>query len=136
MAAMTAPRCTSVLIVEDLADVAETTAELLSLCGFQAAVAPNGAAAIQMAVADRPDVLLLDLWLPDIHGVEVARRVRLQTGKQPKIVALTGQSSVAERNAAKEAGVDVFLVKPVSPEMLLEALAVHPASSAEPGHAA
>jgi DNA-binding response OmpR family regulator len=115
----------SVLIVEDQPDVAESTAELLSLCGCETHIACGGEAALDLAATCKPfDLVILDLFLPGINGWEVARRVRkLTAGKQPFIIAMTGYSSEEARCHSAEAGIDIHLIKPVGPRVLIRLLA-------------
>src|SRR5207244_1073705 len=80
-----------VLIVEDHADTAATTAMLLRLCGHDCQIAPSGEAALQAVATYQPDVVLLDIGLPGLNGLEVARRLREQAGcRRPFLIAITG----------------------------------------------
>ena len=81
-----------VLLVEDHADCAESMALLLSMHGHDVRVARDGQAALDEAVADQPDVVLLDIGLPgSMDGYEVAKRLQEQTvQKKPLLIALTG----------------------------------------------
>src|SRR5258708_7691026 len=87
-----------VLVVEDNRDCADSTALLLRLAGHEAEVAPDGASALRAAAARQPDVVLLDLGLPDMTGWEVARRLKALAGRKgPFIVAVTGWSGEKDR---------------------------------------
>jgi DNA-binding response OmpR family regulator len=114
----------SVLVVEDEDDGADSLAELLGLFGFRVVVARTGASALAAAEADPPDVVLLDIRLPDIDGWEVARRMREMAsgGRQPVVVAVTGCGSDADRWRSADAGVDLHWVKPAEPAALLATL--------------
>jgi DNA-binding response OmpR family regulator len=108
-----------VLLVDDAVELAEGLALLLRVDGHDVRVALNGVDALEAAAAFRPEVVVLDLGLPDLGGVEVARRLRLE-GARPRLVALTG--AVEEAGAA--AGLfDHFLVKPVEPGELRRVVA-------------
>jgi signal transduction histidine kinase len=108
-----------VLVIEDNPDVADTLAEWLKGMGHHVWLATSGPDGVDMVSKNRPDLVLCDLGLPDMDGVEVCRRVRsLDLGKQPKIVALTGWGREADRRRTKEAGFDEHLVKPVEVERL------------------
>jgi two-component system OmpR family response regulator len=108
-----------VLIVEDLKDTADSTAELLTLFGHGVRVAPCGADALRQSAAATPDVILLDIGLPGMCGWEVAMRVRRQIiGKQPLIVAVTGRGTECDRWNSALAGIDMHLIKPVEPATL------------------
>jgi len=85
------PTSLAVLVVDDVADAASSAAELLGLYGFTARTAGCGAEALASIAADPPDVVLLDIQLPDVNGWEVARRIRRGAGaKQPVVIAVTG----------------------------------------------
>ncbi|WP_439628934.1 response regulator [Gemmata sp.] len=114
----------SVLVVEDSADTAQSTADLLSMCGCRARVADGGPAGLRAAGEEVPDVVLLDIGLPGMDGWEVARRMRhAARGKQPLIVAVTGRGTDGDRDRSADAGIDLHLVKPVAPAALVLLLA-------------
>jgi two-component system, OmpR family, response regulator len=115
----------SILVVEDEEDGANSLAELLGLFGYRVAVARTGTAALLAAEMDRPDVVLLDIRLPDIDGWEVARRMRdtATGGPQPVVVAITGSSTEADQWRSVDAGIDLHWVKPADPATLLATLA-------------
>jgi two-component system, OmpR family, response regulator len=114
----------SVLVVEDLEDAAQSTAELLTLCGHAVRVAVCGPDALAAVAAEVPDVVLLDIGLPGMSGWEVAERLRRQaTDKQPVVVAVTGYGSESDRWHSADAGVDMHLTKPADPSALIGFLA-------------
>jgi PAS domain S-box-containing protein len=115
-----------VLVVEDNVDAAEMLQILLELDGHQVSVAHDGHAAIAMAHALRPDVVLCDLGLPGIDGFEVARRLRRDTDPivaAMPLVALTGYARREDRNRATEAGFTRHLAKPADPDALRRVVA-------------
>ncbi|HEX7637279.1 MAG TPA: ATP-binding protein, partial [Burkholderiaceae bacterium] len=113
-----------VLVVEDNADVAETTAMLLSLSGHEVVRAKDGLQALQVAAEFAPEVVLLDIGLPLMDGYEVARRLRrLPQTEGARLVALTGYGQQADRQRGREAGFDSHLLKPVDPDALRAVLA-------------
>jgi signal transduction histidine kinase/ActR/RegA family two-component response regulator len=117
------PDATHVLIVDDNVDASEGLAVWLGLHGFATQQAHCGDEGLRMALDGRPDVVLLDLGLPQIDGFEVARRIRGDSAHRPVLVAMTGFGSAADRKRAASAGFDHFLVKPVdfdALKMLLE----------------
>jgi len=118
-------RTLSVLVVEDEEDGANSLSELLQLFGYRVAVARTGAAALLAAETDPPDVVLLDIRLPDIDGWEVARRMRETAtgGPQPVVVAVTGCGTEADQWRSADAGIDLHWVKPADPATLLATLA-------------
>ncbi|PYN36097.1 MAG: hypothetical protein DME01_09930 [Candidatus Rokuibacteriota bacterium] len=117
----------SILIVEDNADAAEVLRMALELNGHHVRTASNGRQGIEQALAEPPDVALVDIGLPDIDGYEVGRMVRDQPGGgSVYLVALTGHSASADRDRALRSGFDSYLVKPVGPDALREVIAQAP----------
>jgi CheY-like chemotaxis protein len=109
-----------ILVIEDVDDSRNVYAELFGLMGFRVATARDGEAGIATARDQKPDVILLDLGLPDVDGCEVARRLRADPETRAiSIVALTGQVSGESRSRAFCAGVDAFLAKPCRPDEVL-----------------
>jgi PAS domain S-box-containing protein len=113
-----------VLVVDDNRDAVESMALLLGLWGHEVTTAGEGTAALDRALSQRPDVVLLDIGLPGIDGYEVARRIRANPATSKTIlVAMTGYGQAEDRQRAHEAGFTLHLVKPVEPEALQRALA-------------
>jgi signal transduction histidine kinase/ActR/RegA family two-component response regulator len=111
-------RSLRVLVVDDCVDAAESLAVLLNLWGHEVHVAHDGTAALEVAAACRPEVVLLDLGLPGMDGYEVARRLRARPGPCPLLVALTGYARAGDRRRTREAGFHEHLAKPVDLEAL------------------
>ena len=113
-----------VLIVEDNRDARTTLRMLLTLAhGHRVLEAEEGPGAIQLALDERPDVALIDLGLPGLDGVEVARRIRAVLGRDEIVlVALTGYGDHEDRVRTEEAGFDKHFVKPVDIEALAKLL--------------
>ena len=111
-------RARDVLIVEDNADQARTLCVFLSLKGHRLHVAANGAAALEAARRMRPDVVLLDLGLPGLDGIEVARRLREEHGASMRIIAITAYGGEGVRRQTEEAGCELHLVKPADPRFI------------------
>ncbi|MDB4950516.1 MAG: two component transcriptional regulator, winged helix family [Gemmatimonadetes bacterium] len=110
-----------VLLVEDDAAIRGAFTLLLRECGYRVDSAATGGEALSLAAAVRPDVVVLDLGLPDANGVDVARA--LCAGPRPMpIVALTGRAFDDDRDAALQAGCSLYLVKPVATRDLLGAI--------------
>jgi signal transduction histidine kinase len=113
-----------ILIVDDNADAADSLAMLLQLDGHQTLAVYNSSDAIEQAQSFRPDIMLLDIGLPEMNGYEVARRLRSRPElSQIRLIALTGYGQAADRAHAQAAGFDAHLMKPVEPEELTRALA-------------
>jgi CheY-like chemotaxis protein len=105
---------TRVLVVEDNPDGLETLMALLDMLGFEVAGAADGAQAIAKAAEFRPAVVLLDLGLPVIDGIEVCRQLRADPRHDRLfIAALTGWGADGDRRRTAEAGFDAHLTKPV-----------------------
>jgi PAS domain S-box-containing protein len=117
----------SVLVVDDNQDAAESLAMLLRTAGAAVHVAHDGPAAIAEFERSEPDVVLLDIGMPDMDGCEVARRLReISPADRVALVALTGWGQDEDRRRVREAGFDHHLVKPVdlaSLQSLLTSLA-------------
>jgi CheY-like chemotaxis protein len=112
-----------ILIVEDDDDSREMLVELIGMLGHRATGAPNANDALRVAHDEQPDVVLIDIGLPDVSGVDFAKRLRASpNGANMRLVALTGYSDSATRQLAAEAGFDDFVVKPFSTENLASLL--------------
>ncbi len=112
-----------VLIIEDDEDGRETLRLLLELQGHDVDVAATGRQGATLALETRPDVVLVDIGLPDVDGYAVAREIRARAPVAPLLVALTGYGASADRQQALEAGFDAHLVKPIEPGTLARLLA-------------
>ena len=112
-----------VLVVEDETLIATVLQRELSRIGFDVTVCGTGAEAQRLAVTGNPDVMLLDLTLPDMNGMDVARKLRM-TSDVP-IIMVTARSQETERIAGLEIGADDYIVKPFSvPELIARMRAV------------
>ena len=108
-----------VLIVDDNRDAADSLAALVGLAGHDVRVVHDGPAALTVAEAFRPEVVLLDIGLPGMSGYEVARRLRgLPPTAGAVLAALTGYGQDEDRRQSREAGIDHHLVKPPDPDAL------------------
>src|SRR5215510_16402553 len=106
------PMLHRVLIVDDYPDAAEIASMLLELLGHECRHAETGHAALIEAKRFDPDVVILDIGLPDLSGYDVARALRQRSGSRPYLVALTGWGQPLDRARAFEAGFDTHLLKP------------------------
>jgi|JI10StandDraft_1071094.scaffolds.fasta_scaffold261733_2 signal transduction histidine kinase len=108
-----------VVIVEDNDDIAETMCDLLSDLGYEVKSARNGPDGVALTKESTPNVVLCDIGLPGMDGMEVCRAIRaLPLAPQPIMVALTGWGREDDRRRTKEAGFDHHLVKPVTSSVL------------------
>ncbi len=108
-----------VLVVDDEPTIAEVVARYLERAGYQTAVAATGDAALAMASGRRPDVVVLDLMLPDIDGLEVMRRLRQADRQRTAIILLTARGEESDRVVGLRLGADDYVVKPFSPAELV-----------------
>ena len=111
------------VVCDDAPDLRDLVADLLRLRGHDVSVVGDGPTAIELIVAEKPDVALIDIGLPDMDGYEVARSIRRQlTDYKPRLIAMTGYGQASDRAAAFEAGFDAHIVKPASADKILRAL--------------
>lgn len=129
-----APSGTRILVVDDNVDSAQMLQALLEAEGHTVAIAHDGAGALASLAAYRPDVVFLDIGLPDISGYEVALRARAAglLDARTLLVALTGWSDERARARSTAAGIDHHLNKPVALDDLLTLLHAHAGRGAEP----
>lgn len=100
--------------------------ELIEMRGHVACIVPDGQAAVDRWSTESFDVILMDLQMPRMNGIEAARRIReleSGTGKSTPIVALTANSGTAEQQSCLEAGINAFLSKPLDPDLLFPLVA-------------
>jgi two-component system, sensor histidine kinase len=121
-AAPASPAARRILIVEDNRDAREMLRTMLELDGHTVVQAGDGLSAIRLAVETVPDVVLMDIGLPELDGFEVARRIRARLGASIRLVALSGYGDPEARDQARRAGFDAHLVKPVAPDELTRLL--------------
>jgi PAS domain S-box-containing protein len=106
-----------ILIVDDNVDAANSLAEMLQIDGHATEVAYTGKDALALSLAQHPDIVLLDIGLPDMNGYEVAAHMRPKLGSV-QLIALTGYGQSDDIRRATEAGFDAHLIKPVDFEEL------------------
>lgn len=110
-----------ILVVDDNADLAQATAQLLSLHGYEVRTAYDGPSALEAAVHFAPHVCVLDIGLPVMDGYEVARRLR-QCVLDLRLIAISGYGRDGDQRRSQEAGFDAHLVKPVDWNGLMSAM--------------
>jgi CheY-like chemotaxis protein len=119
-----APGALRVMVVDDNDDAAQMLAALLEVQGHAVCIEYDGKGALERARRERPDVLLLDIGLPDMDGYELARRLRSQPENAgATLAALTGYGQSQDRQEAEQAGFDHYLVKPADMAQVNEVLA-------------
>jgi len=113
-----------IVVVEDHADARAALEMVLHLDGHRVRTVGDGREAVEVILAEQPDVALIDIGLPGIDGHEVARRLRAAPeGRDLVLVALTGYGRPDDARRALEAGFDAHLVKPVDVDELSRVLA-------------
>jgi DNA-binding response OmpR family regulator len=125
---------TTVLIVDDEANLVELVKGYLEREGFSVATAPDGPAGVDAARSVRPDVVVLDLMLPGFDGFEVCRRLRQFTDAY--VLMLTARGEEIDRIVGLEVGADDYLTKPFSPRELVarvKAMLRRPRTAAQSG---
>ena len=119
---MTTPQKT-VLIIEDEADAAELFAEMMRVSGFRVLKTSSSAPAVSMMSAEKPDVVLLDIMMPDISGLEILRQMRADPELlNIPVVVVSAKSMPADIKNGMEAGASTYLTKPVGFLELKEAV--------------
>jgi signal transduction histidine kinase len=117
------PEHRRILVADDNLDALESLAALLALNGHEVHRAQDGTAALQAAIRHRPEVIFLDIGMPQMDGYEVARRIRAhEWGKGMLLIAVTGWGQESDRQRSFESGFDFHLVKPVDLEKLNQLL--------------
>jgi CheY-like chemotaxis protein len=115
----TAVELLRVLVVDDYRASADTMAMLVDVWGHDVRRTYEGPTGLALAAAYQPDVLLLDILMPGMTGLEVARHVRQQARLNDCfIIAVTGRTDAGHRLQCEEVGIDLFLIKPVAPSIL------------------
>jgi two-component system CheB/CheR fusion protein len=112
-----------VLVVEDNLDSVHSMAMLVKMMGHEVQFAINGFAALDIARSFRPDVVLLDIGLPDLNGCEIARQLKWEEAlKDTRFIAISALPAQQYREAALEAGCHEFHPKPIDPRVLEDLL--------------
>lgn len=110
-----------ILVVDDNRDAADSLAAILRVEGHEARAAYSGAEAVLTAEEMKPDVVLLDIQMPEMSGYDVARALRdYRRGLRTLIVAVTAYGQESDKLAARQAGFHHHITKPVDPARVLE----------------
>ena len=116
----TAPNNTKILIVDDDPDIVELIRYNTTNAGYQVFMANDGLAALAVAEEERPDLILLDIMMPKMDGVEVCQRLRADEKFDNTIIAfLTARSEDYSQVAALDYGGDDYITKPILPKVLM-----------------
>jgi len=112
-----------VLLVDDEEEFVTALAERLELRGFEASVATNGGDALKRIDADEPDLVVLDVLMPGLGGLDVLDQIR-KTDPQIKVILLTGRGSAEEDDQSVPLGAFDYLIKPVNIDDLIQKMRV------------
>jgi DNA-binding response OmpR family regulator len=113
-----------ILIAEDMEDSRGALVMLLKLAGFVCLEADNGRSAVELALREKPDLVLLDLSLPEMDGLQALRELRAAGATLP-IIVTSAYDDAASREQAREAGADDYVTKPLDFDRLKELLHQH-----------
>lgn len=113
------PHTRRVLVADDNVDAADSTAELLAMEGFTVRCAYNGVEAVEVALEFRPEVAFLDLGMPGMSGLAVAKKLREELGTAIRLAAITGIGAPQDVEDTKAAGFDAHLKKPAELQALI-----------------
>jgi PAS domain S-box-containing protein len=123
-----------IVVADDNRDAATSLTVMLGLLGHEVHTAFDGTAAVELAGVVHPDVMFLDIGMPQLSGYDAARRIReAEWGRGVRLVAVTGWGQEEDRRRSKEAGFDHHLVKPVDPEELRQMLSAAPRAKGQYG---
>jgi two-component system response regulator ResD len=109
----------SVLVVDDEPTIAEVVSRYLERAGYRTRVAYDGIQALELVAKQRPDLVVLDLMLPGVDGLEVMRRLREQDRERIALILLTAKGEESDRIIGLRLGADDYVVKPFSPAELV-----------------
>jgi DNA-binding response OmpR family regulator len=115
-----------VALVEDNPDSRRTLGLILKAWGFQASQAEDGVSGLELILQEEPPVALIDIGLPGLDGLTVAREVRDKLGERIRLIAITGYGQPEDRIRSYDAGFDFHLVKPVDLDVLQTVLTSQP----------
>jgi two-component system, OmpR family, response regulator ResD len=105
----------SILVVDDEPTIADVVARYLVRAGYETSTAGDGPSAVAAATSSRPDLVVLDIMLPGIDGLEVMRRLHEDAGERVPVILLTAKGEASDRLVGLRRGADDYVVKPFSP---------------------
>jgi DNA-binding response OmpR family regulator len=111
-------------MVDDDQTIRDVLRVMLAFEGCQVVEAPDGESALVLSAAVRPDIVILDVTMPGINGIEVCRRLK-SSPHPPRVVMLTARDHPEDERQGRDAGADAYLRKPFYPLEVLEMVGVH-----------
>ena len=126
------PKAT-VMVVDDEAAVRRVLVMRLQLAGYRVICAEDGEEALSLFHQEQPDLVVLDVQMPEMDGLEASRRITAQwpPGERPRIVAMTANAMQGDREECLAAGMDDYVTKPIRVDALVDALVRVGASAAD-----
>ena len=121
-----------ILVVDDHPDAARITCALLTALGHETRSATSGTLALAAVDSFPPDIVILDIGLPDVSGYDIARALRARFGPRLFLVAMTGWGQPEDVARAAAAGFDLHVLKPADADILIQLLAEADARRASP----
>ena len=113
----------AVLVIDDEGPYSRVVAEVLEKKGLRVRTAAHGPSGLFAAKRDQPDLILLDIMMPEMDGLAVVRKIRAEPAlSQTPVVVISALAAAEDRRAALEAGADAFLAKPFTMEELTQAI--------------
>ncbi len=113
---------TKVLIMDDEADTLNMLAMTLRFSGYEVAIAETGQKTLQLVADFKPEVIILDVMMPDLSGIDVLRQLKQTLPKVPPVIFLSASVKPADQKDGLAAGAFTFLVKPVLRQKLIETI--------------
>ncbi|MDD4179203.1 MAG: response regulator [Candidatus Margulisbacteria bacterium] len=112
-----------ILLIEDYEPTAKMIEDVLKIAGYEMSTAINGISGLQKVTEEKPGLILLDIMLPGIDGLEVCKRLKADpaTAKIP-VIAVSVKSSAEDIKKGLAAGVDEYVTKPFDPQQLIEVI--------------
>jgi DNA-binding response OmpR family regulator len=112
-----------ILVIEDYPETAKMVESIFKMKDFDVVLAYDGKSGLQKAAAEKPDIILLDVMMPEMNGIEVCQQLKSnpETAKIPVII-ISVKTSGEDIEAGKKAGADDYIVKPFEPSKLVEAV--------------
>jgi DNA-binding response OmpR family regulator len=110
----------TILVADDETDLLTILHDRLAALGFEVRTARNGVEALEGITAERPDVVILDLMMPELNGFQVCRRVKADPAlRTTPVIMLTAKDTEADRFWGHEVGADLYLTKPMDPAQVV-----------------